>query len=274
MVRQVEREAYDMGNATEEDWLAPLRERQLIPEGTRAAFIVGSVARGWHNPRSDYDIYVVSNPLHIAAEASEVIPVPLEPSIVSVEVFYAQDKRWEVKYWSDAQIDQMLDKVSWEAYERGTIAGNVLNEVEELTLARLGHCLPLIGADWVQERRDRLGGTAFRSFVIARSLGEADTYVEDALGQMEASDLESAVLSARQAFGHAIDALLEGAGEFGSHQPKWRANRFKAAAPGVLTFDEYWAIETMQTYDNSDPRPWIKNVLALCQDIAMRVDVS
>ncbi|WP_326615203.1 nucleotidyltransferase domain-containing protein (plasmid) [Streptomyces scopuliridis] len=262
-----------MGNMTEEDWLALLRERHLIPEGTQAAFVVGSVARGWHNPRSDYDIYVVSNPLY-AAETSEAIPVPLEPSFVSVEVFYAREKRWEVKYWSDAQIDQMLAKVSWEAYERGTIAGNVLAPIEELTLARFGHCLPLIGADWVEERRGRLAGTAFRSFVIARSLGEVDTYVEDALGQMEAGDLESAVLSARQAFGHAVDALLEGKGEFGSHQPKWRANRFKAATPGVLTFDEYWAVETLQTYDSADPLPWIKNVLALCQDIAMRVDVS
>ncbi|OWA20931.1 hypothetical protein B9W61_26080 [Streptomyces sp. CS057] len=274
MVRQVEGEAYGMDSTTEEEWLAPLRERQLIPEGTRAAFIVGSVARGWNNPRSDYDIYLVSDPLHIAADATDAIPVPLDPPVVSVEVFYAQDKRWEVKYWSDAQIDQLLAKVSWEAYEQGTVAGNVLTEVEELMLARLGHCVPLIGADWVEERCERLGRTAFRSFVIARSLGEADTYVEDALGQMEAGDLESAVLSARLAFGHAVDALLEGTGEFGSHQPKWRANRFKAAVPGVLTFDEYWAIETMQTYDNTDPRPWIKNVLALCQDIAMRVDVS
>lgn len=262
-----------MQKMTEEDWLAPLRERHLIPDDTQAAFVVGSAARGWHNLRSDYDIYIVSNPLH-DAETSGALPVPLEPPFVSLEVFYAQEKRWEVKYWCDAQIDQMLAKVSWEAYERGTVAGNVLAPVEELTLARIRHCLPLIGADWVDERRGRLAGTAFRSFVIARSLGEADMYVEDALGQMEADDLESAVLSARLAFGHAVDALLEGEGEFGSHQPKWRANRFKAASPAVLTFEEYWAVETMKTYESGDPRPWIKDVLALCQDIAMRVDVS
>ncbi|WP_405787185.1 nucleotidyltransferase domain-containing protein [Streptomyces sp. NBC_00029] len=262
-----------MENRTENDWLAPLRERGLIPEGAKAVFVVGSVARGWHNPRSDYDIYVVSDPLY-AAETSAAVPVPLEPPFFNVEVFYAQAKRWEVKYWSDAHIAQMLAKVSWDAYERGGIPGKVLTPLEELTLARLGNCLPLIGAEWVEERRTQLGETAFSSFAIARSLGAADTLVEDALGQMEANDLESAVLSARQAFGHAVDALLEGAGEFGSHQPKWRANRFKAATPGVLTFDEYWTVETMATYDIADPLPWIKNVLALCQDIAMRVDVS
>ncbi len=262
-----------MQKMTAEDWLAPLRERHLIPDDTRAAFVVGSAARGWHNPLSDYDICIVSNPLYDVG-TSEAISVPLEPPVVSGAVFYTPEKRWEVKYWCDAQIDQMLAKVSWEAYERGTIAGNVLAPVEELTLARIGHCLPLMGADWVDELRGRLAGTAFRSFVIARSLGEADMYVEDALGQMEVGDLESATLSARLAFGHAVDALLEGEGEFGSHQPKWRANRFKAASPAIVTFDAYWAVETMQAYESADPRPWIKEVLALCQDIAVRVDVS
>lgn len=262
-----------MDGMTAEDWLAPLRERQLVPDDTRAAFVVGSAARGWHNPRSDYDIYLVSDRLHEAG-TSEAVPVPLEPAFVGVEVFYAREKRWELKYWCEAQIDQILDKVSWEAYERGTVAGNVLVRLEEQTLARIGHCLPLIGADWIEERRARLATTAFRSFVVARSLGEADLYVEDALGQLEAGDLESATLSARLAFGRAVDALLEGEGEYGSHQPKWRANRFKAAAPSLLTFEEYWTVETMRTYESADPGPWIENVLALCQDIAMRVDVS
>ncbi|MFE0174474.1 nucleotidyltransferase domain-containing protein [Streptomyces sp. NPDC059002] len=262
-----------MQKMTEDDWLAPLRERLLIPDDTLAAFVVGSAARGWNNPRSDYDIYLVSNSPYEAG-TSEDLPVPLEPPTVSVEVFYAHEKRWEVKYWLEAHIDQMFAKVSWEAYERGTVAGNVLAPIEELTLARIGNCLPLIGADWVDDRQRRLAETAFRSFVIARSLGEADMFVEDALGQMEAGDLASATLSARLAFGHAVDALLEGEGEFGSHQPKWRANRFKAASPKVLSYDEYWAVETMQAYDPVDPRPWIRDVLARCQDIAMRVDVS
>ncbi|MFF2132094.1 hypothetical protein ACFVW1_43475 [Streptomyces olivochromogenes] len=256
-----------------DDWLAPLRERDLLPDGVLAAFVVGSAARGWHNARSDYDIYIVTATQRDAG-TGDPIPLPLDPPFATSETFYAQDKRWEVKYWLDTQFDQMLAKVSWDAYEQGTSAARALTFLEELTLSRLGSCLPLQGEDWVLDVRRRLAESAFRSFVVVRSLGEVDDAVEDALGQMEAGHLESATISARNAFGYAIDALLESEGEYGSYQSKWRPNRFRAAAPDALSFEAYWELETMRTYDPADPRPWIKDVLTLCQDIAMRVEVS
>lgn len=262
-----------MQKMTTDDWLATLEGRNLLPETTLAAFVVGSTARGWDNVRSDFDIYVVIGADELPPTA-ESIPLPLDPPFARSEGFYESGKRWEVTYWLDSQIDQMLAKVSWEAYEAGTIAENALVRKEELALARLGNCLPLIGMDWLGKARTKLAESAFRSFTVVRSLGMADDAVEDALGQMESSDLHSATISARTAFGHAIDALLDGEGEYGSHMPKWRANRFKAAAPSAISFDDYWEIETMQTYDPADPRPWITNVLTVCQDIAMRVETS
>ncbi|MEV1081982.1 hypothetical protein AB0I98_27650 [Streptomyces sp. NPDC050211] len=256
-----------------DDWLNPLRERDLLPDGALAAFVVGSAARGWHNARSDYDIYIVTG-TQGNSDTRNPIPVPLDPPLVMSETFYAQDKRWEVKYWLETQINQMLAKVSWDIYEQGTSAVDELTFVEELALSRLNSCLPLLGEAWVLDSRRRLAESAFRSCVVVRSLGSVDDAVEDALGQMEAGDLESATLSARNAFGHAIDALLESEGEFGSHLSKWRPNRFKAVAQEALSFERYWELETMRTYDPSDPRPWIKDILTLCQDIAMRVDVS
>lgn len=257
-----------------DDWLSPLRERKLLPDETLAAFVVGSAARGWHNARSDYDIYIVTSKPTVS-DTSSSLPVPLDPPTVTTETFYTQDKRWEVKYWLDTQIDQMLSKVSWDAYEEGSTAARLaLTLVEELALSRLNSCLPLQGEEWVLNARRRLAKSAFRSFVVVRSLSEVDNAVEDALGQMESGDLESATISARNAFGYAIDALLESEGEYGSHLPKWRANRFKAAKPEALSFERYWELETMQTYDPADPKPWIKGILTLCQDIAMRVEVS
>ncbi|WP_406731359.1 hypothetical protein [Streptomyces sp. NBC_01794] len=255
-------------------WLDALGERKLLPDETLAAFVVGSAARGWHNSRSDHDIYVVTSSPRVS-DTSEWLPVPLDPPTVATETFYTQSRRWEVKYWLDSQIDQMLAKVSWDVYEQGnTTARLALTFIEELTLSRLNTCLPLQGEEWVLQARRRLAESAFRSFVVVRSLSEVDNAVEDALGQMEAGDLESATISARLAFGYAIDALLEGEGEYGSHLPKWRPNRFKAAAPAALSFERYWELETMRTYDPADPRPWITDILTLCQDIALRVEVS
>jgi predicted nucleotidyltransferase len=260
-------------NVTTDSWLATLEARNLLPEDALAAYVVGSTARGWDNARSDFDIYVVISADELPSTPNS-IPLPLDPPFVRSEVFFESGKRWEVTYWLDSQIDQMLSKVSWEVYEAGIIAQNALVKKEEEALARLGNCLPLVGKEWLDQARTKLKESAFRSFAVVRSLVMADDAVEDALGQMEAGDLCSATMSARIAFGHSIDALLDGEGEYGSPMPKWRPNRFKAASPPALSFEDYWEIETMQEFDPADPRPWITKVLTICQDIAMRVETS
>ncbi|MFF2775541.1 hypothetical protein ACFVU3_11580 [Streptomyces sp. NPDC058052] len=258
---------------TTDDWLAPLRARDLLPANALASYLVGSTARGWDNARSDYDIYVVLDARELP-DAPNATPLPLDPPCSRSEVFFESGKRWEVTYWLESQIEQMLAKVSWEAYEAGTVAETTLVRKEEQSLARLLISLPLTGQDWLDAARKKLAGTAFRSFTVVRSLVLADDAVEDALGQMDSGDLHSATMSARIAFGHSIDALLDGESEYGSQTPKWRPNRFRAAAPTAISFEEYWEIETMQTYDPADPRPWITRVLTICQDISMRVETS
>jgi predicted nucleotidyltransferase len=253
------------------DWLSPLRERELLPVDGVAAFVVGSVARGWDNERSDFDIYVVADS-EWESDSSDTAPLPLDPPRNHSEIFYHMDRRWEVTYWLANQFEQMFSKVSWDEYERGIFANEVLTHREELALGRLGTCLPLRGDEWIVKNQERLATTAFRSFLVIRSLNSADDAAEDALGQMNSGHMESATISARRALGHAIDALLEAHGEYGSQTPKWRPNRFRAASPAMLSFDKYWALETMRDYDPGDPRPWIKEVLTLCHDISIRVE--
>lgn len=255
------------------NWLELLRERGLIPEDCLSVSVVGSVAQGWHNEQSDFDIYVVMSGESESLGQSS-ITMPLNPPRVRSEMFYSGDRRWEVTYWVNSQYEQMLAKVSWDEFNRGVAPVRVLAPREELALARLERCVVLFGAEWFEERRKQLAESAFRSFVVSRSLGAADDCVEDALGQMESGHLESATISARAALGFAVDALLEAQGEYGSQSPKWRPMRFRAACPPALSFEEYWALETMRGYDPEDPRPWINQVLTMCQEISMRVEVS
>lgn len=256
-----------------ENWLPALRERNLIPNDVLAALVVGSAARGWHNLRSDYDICIVTREERVPVP-STAVPVPLEPPHVRTVTFYALDRRWEVTYWLDSQVDQVLEKVSWKAFDSGEVTEDTLSVREELLLGRFGSGLALVGQDWLERRRAGLARSAFRSFVVVRSLCATGDAVEDALGQLEAGDLPSATISARTAFGHVVDAVLESSGEYGSHQPKWRPNRVKAARPRMLGFADYWRIETMQGYDPDDPRAWITSVLTLVQDLAMRVETT
>ncbi|MGE5829250.1 MAG: hypothetical protein ACM30G_12950, partial [Micromonosporaceae bacterium] len=198
--------------------------------------------------------------------------VPLDPPEVWATAFDSHGRFWEVTYWLECQVDQMLQKVSWTQFEHDVKPG-VLAPREEVFLGRLPTCVPLAGQPRIESWRATLDESAFRALCLSRSLAAADNAVEDALGQLDGGDLHSAVLSARKAFGHAVDALLEERGEYGSLWEKWRPQRFRAARPAVLSFEAYWRLETMQTFDPDAPADWVHDILTLCQDISMKVEI-
>jgi hypothetical protein len=252
--------------------LESLDSRGLLPVGHLAVLCVGSVARGWANDRSDYDFNVVAHgPWR--GPAVRTIPVPLWPDLVPAVVEYVDGRRWEIKYWLDVQVDQMLAKVAWDQFEEGAPTARPLTDAEELFLERLTTCLTLSGTAWVRSRRQALSETAFRSFVTTRSLAEADSSVEDALGQLAADDLDSAVLSARKAFGHVVDALLESHGVYGSRIPKWRARRLREVRPRQLPYEAYWATETMRDFDPEEPGAWVTRTVQQCRDLSIEVEI-
>ncbi len=252
--------------------LEELASRSLLPADPVAVYAVGSLARGWANERSDYDFNVVSlSPWEGASVRT--IPIPLDVGTVPTSIRHVAGRRWEVKYWLDSQVDQMLGKVTWEQFEEGTSTSKALVDTEELFLERLITCLPLCGSDWVAARRESLANTAFRAFVTTHSLAEADGAVEDALGQLAASDVVSAVLSAHKALGHIVDALLESYDNYGSRTPKWRARRFQETSPKELSFEKYWELETMRHYDPNAPQDWVNRVVTLCRNLTLEVEI-
>lgn len=251
--------------------LDTLRARHLVPDTCQAALLMGSAARGWSNKRSDLDFCLISTEPWSPPDSVEVL-VPLQPSGVLWHVFHADNHDWDLAYWVDGQVDQMLAKVARDAYDPVRAASDdVLTPREEGFLARLATCVPLVGDAWVERRRDELRASAFRTVLVTRSLGSASLAIEDALGQLENGDMHSAVLSARIALGHTVDALLEDVGEFGSQIPKWRARRFQEANPAALDFAQYWGLETMRTFDADEPSKWVHEVLALCQALSSKI---
>lgn len=258
--------------ADEAGRLAQLQGRDLLPADTVAVALVGSLARGWANPESDVDIAVFTSSNRESATATP-LSVPLDPGHVTSETFTLGERKWEVVYWLTDQVDQMLNKVSWTQFERNVVAHGLLHPREENLVARLQHGVPLLGEGWLAEAHQRVSDSAFQSFMVTRSLAVSDDAVEDAVGQLEAGALESAVLSARQALDWSVDALLESRGEYLSLIPKWRPQRFRAASPPSLTFERYWELESMQTYDSDDPAAWVHEVLEVCQVIALGIDV-
>ncbi|WLQ32821.1 hypothetical protein P8A18_04865 [Streptomyces castrisilvae] len=251
--------------------LEQLQELGVLPAACRSVYISGSLVRGWGNALSDVDIYVITEEDY-RSETAVYVQVPLEPDTLPVEIKYVDGRRWDIEYWRTDQIQQVISKVDWSVLEGTQEVGRRLSTDELDFLERLSYAYPLTGADWLGSRQKQLADSGLRSVMVARALNSVDTYTQDVVGQLEAGDVESSVLSVKIAFGYAMDALLAFEGEYGQNA-KWRARRFRTADPTIVTFDQYWAIETMQSFDPSAPRAWVEEALRLCQHVSMEVSV-
>ncbi|MGC5329152.1 nucleotidyltransferase domain-containing protein [Micromonospora sp. DT62] len=249
-----------------EDILRTLREHKVLPDGARAAFVAGSVVRGWGNPGSDLDIYVVTDaPVEIPP--SSRVPVALDPCAVPVKHLYVRGWRWDVEYWLDLQVDQLMHKLSWRSLDRSHADSELLTHWEVEFAARITHGISLTPPEWLSRRQRQVTASAFRSVVVTRALAIGERLVEDVVGQLEAGDSYSAVLSARMALGAHVDALLAMHGHLGVYE-KWRARAFAQSTQDVVSFEEYWDLETMRSYDVGQPNVYANQVLALCRRIA------
>ncbi|WP_371785128.1 hypothetical protein [Streptosporangium subroseum] len=251
--------------------ITTLRDNALLPEPCKFVFLSGSMVRGWGNPTSDLDITLITDEPWVSPSAESSF-VALDPPIIKWEKIHADGRPWDIEYWQDSQVDQALAKVSHEAFNGDQAAWKLLTEDEIAFLERIPYAVAASDGEWLAERREQQSASAYKSVLVSRSLDYSDSFVEDSCGAGEAGDLDSAVLSARLAFGHAIDALLASHGEFG-HSPKWRARRFLKVGPQLLTFDRYWSVETMRTFDPAEPARWIEEVISLCQRVSMEVEV-
>ncbi|MEV4556244.1 hypothetical protein AB0K51_04505 [Kitasatospora sp. NPDC049285] len=252
--------------------LPELRRRGLLPERFRAAYIAGSIARGWGHAASDLDVYIICDEPW-TGEVTTRVPVALTPDTVPFAVAHVDKMRWTVEYWQDAQIDQLLDKVSWAVFEHDPKSAELVTspiQKELNILERMNHAIVLAGEEWIEERRRQIGESAIRSLAASAQLDVVDTYTEDVAGLIESGDFEAAVLSAHLAFQFAVDALMAFHGEV-ARDGKWRSRRVRIVDSKILPFDAYWRLETMQDLDPEDPLPWLQSVLALCREISFEV---
>jgi hypothetical protein len=205
---------------------------------------------------------VTDRPLPDPPPATMRISVP--PGAVPIAAI--DDPQCEIMYWLATQIDQLTAKVTADRFADGA-ASSPLLRAEEQVLEAILTGAPLHGTAWLAARRRTLAEGAFVKFAIVRSLGDAEGAMEDVGGQLEAGDVHSAVLSARKAFNHTVDALLEHHGVLGTYDHHRRARRFRAAAPSALSFERFWAIETMAGLDPDRSADWATEVLRVCEDI-------
>lgn len=253
----------DFNNSLDE-----LTRRGLKPARVTAAFLCGSLARGWGNARSDADIYLVT-PEQWHSETANDIKIQTVPDTVPLETAYVENREWEVKYWIEDQVEQILSKVGWDQFDDKTELR--LTKPEHGLLARLPSCVPIAGEQWISCLQKRLSESAFQAMMVRDCLAETDLMIEDTIGQLEAQDYESAVLSVRDAQCCVVDSLLAAHGQL-DRTSKWRARRMRDVKPPELSFEEYWAWETMRGFNPSAPATWVLASLQLCNSVKEAVE--
>lgn len=252
--------------------IAELSSRSILPPHYDTVFTSGSLIRGWGNPTSDLDVHVVTRDPWVSG-IGETNHVALEPNTLQYEQIFVDGRRWDVEYWTAGQVEQVLSKITNEQFGDDQGAWRTLSYHEIALLERLPYAAAADSGSWLESIRTRLADSAHRSVLIVNSLKQADGYTEDTAGQIARGDLYSAVIASRNAFNHAVDALTASQGQFGSLWPKWRARRMQIVDPALLPFEEYWAIETMRSFDPENPQKWIEQTVAVCQRISMEVSV-
>jgi predicted nucleotidyltransferase len=233
----------------------------LVPASCRAIYATGSLVRGWGNSGSDLDLVVVLSEPWVGTP-SPFDRIGREPDFVQLVKTDIQGRNCDIEFWQEALVERLLSKVSWPEFKKGQAQERQLMIYEINFLDRLAYALPVLDGDMLESWRARLRESAFRAMRVKYWLHEARHYNEDALGQLAADDVCSAVLSARLAFNSAVDAMLARYGEL-SQNAKWRARRFRAASPPALPFDTYWEIETMQKFNPAEPQRWVDYVIEL-----------
>lgn len=254
---------------------AVLRAQDLLPpaDSELAIFVVGSVARGWAHENSDIDVVVVCRDRFEDDPRVVFSDIPLDPGSIPGVTFKNDGISWQVKYWQDSQVDQLLAKVSWPAFDSDRKSGERVNSVEELFLGRWPTSVAVSGDEWLRRRQQELHDSAFRSFIIMHALTSADDQLETALGQLAVGEVECAVLTARAALGWTVIAILADQREY-SNGLKWRPRQMRLVDSELMPWPEYWALETMQDFSPDNPDKWIGQIVEVCKNASLHIEVT
>ncbi|MFD0200687.1 MULTISPECIES: hypothetical protein [Saccharothrix] len=218
-------------------------------------FIGGSIARGWSNPGSDVDAYVLGAP----RDATVVVKATGDRPMVDIHAI------------SDDKLEKLFDKVSWDVAKGGDFIDSVPIR-EWLLLERIAHALVVTGEPRLREVQERLDRSAHRFMTIQEHFTYADSFAEDCLGQLAVGDVDSAVISAQESFLRTVDGLLAGRRCF-SRNPKWRARALRDAKPVELDYERYWEVQTMADLPALGARRWVHRTVTDTRAVMAEVDL-
>jgi hypothetical protein len=248
-----------------------LKAEHAVPAEAVSVFVTGAVASGRSHARSDLDVYVIAGRLDPVKPTDCVFRgVDGEPIPFLVR-YVADGYRLDVEYWRETQVEHVFRRVSERPLDGTRMIGLNLTEDDLDFLSDIWIGKALAGEEWLLARQEALRAARLNLLVASRRFSQADSSIEDALGLLETGDQSTALLAAGIAFTFVVDGLVAAEGEL-SPNPKWRAEKVRCAQSNALSWDEYWDLETRRHLDPAQPEPWIRHVLARCQELMLSLD--
>jgi hypothetical protein len=252
-----------------------IKQVAQIPDDHLCVFLGGSHAIGGAHTRSDVDIYVVTR------EQIELTPredclvgfsaVALTPERLPVLLVLDEDPRWDVEFWTESQVQQLIGKFRAERF-RDVLGSPPFSDHEVEVVNRFLTGSPLSGVRWLRTVRGQILASDLKGMILRRLVAVAELRVDDALGQLAAGDVQTAVLCARAAFDNVVTALTAQAGDFSVKQ-HLQALRMRKLEPAQLSWNDYWAWQTMARYSDANAEQWVRQLVDRCRDLILSVDL-
>jgi hypothetical protein len=211
----------------------------------RVGYISGSILDGFGTPRSDLDVFLLTDgePATSAMPAQSDAPLATyQANGYLIELDYAEDIPTDTEIWPIDVVVKLpeefaaIDLEDWSA--AGAVSEGKLNLAHRL---RIG--LPVVGHDRFYVLRDQFDWHRLARIIRNRFLASYNNLADDAVGVIEIEDAMSAVLASRLALGAAVDALTAAKGHTNPKE-KWRWRKLVA-----LGLDEVAASYRMAELD-------------------------
>ena len=189
----------------------------------RVGYISGSIVEGFGTPRSDLDVFLLTDGSAGSAEPARPAGEPVavyQADGFRIELDYAEDIATDTEIWPIDVLAGLPDELAGIDLDDWGAAGAVPEA--KLNLAhRLRIGLPVLGHDRFDALRGRFDWDRLARILRNRWLASYNNLADDAIGAIEAGDAMSAVLASRQALGAAVDALTAARGHTNPKE-KWR----------------------------------------------------
>jgi hypothetical protein len=193
--------------------------------GVETVYVSGSCVDGTGNAWSDVDVFVIGARTPAGFYARD-------GGVNQVVQHFVGDRRIDFEYWTEDSVSALAARLDAVCPGSGeSLTRTTFSYIEECFIHRLRIGVAAAHADRHRAICERFDFQRLAAYQCAEVIRQLDAHLDDLLGMMESGDHDSALFTARDVVGLAVDAYLHGGGDT-NPVSKWRVKRLDRRADG------------------------------------------